>query len=464
MGTGCTYQEVGTFRHNSVIYDDEAAMNQAGYAPKKISKIIVYVNKLIVGLEVFYDGKSTGAKLGTNYDPATTTTHEYVLKDDEYLKEIHGKADENIRYLGFQTSKIHNETYGEFFGGNLFKCDEWQKYIKGFKIGVGENVHAIGCYFADKDFTPTPTSMPAPTPAPMPVPTPSPGGFAPAPAPAPMPVPTPSPGGFAPAPTPAPMPVPTPSPGGFAPAPIPVPTPAPAPAPTPAGFAPAPGASVGISVPGFPGVQPTTDVTQITTGMGSISISATTTGVPTPTPGIPTPVPVPTPAGTAIPVPVPVPVAVPALTQSNVGGKTHADTVAFDDYQTHNATFTTNANTRLAELRIIHNSTAVYGFEALYEVPGMPQISGGMHCGKDLDATCVNQAIALKAGEEITSISGKHGDIVDSLTIQTNLGSTYTFGGTGGASAYSLFIPAGKGVKALAGGTGGHLHNISAYY
>jgi hypothetical protein len=163
-----------------------------------------------------------------------------------------------------------------------------------------------------------------------------------------------------------------------------------------------------------------------------------------------------------VPVPTPAPV-IPTLTKSNVCGKVHADTVQFDDYTSNKDTFTSFSDARLSELRVIHNNKYIFGFEAIYEANGQ-SVSGGMHVGNEMDHTTVNQSVVLAYGETITSISGKHGNVIDSISITTSTGKIYKFGGSGGKFSYSVYIPAGKTVKAVAGGTGGHLHNFSVYY
>ncbi len=191
----------------------------------------------------------------------------------------------------------------------------------------------------------------------------------------------------------------------------------------------------------------------------------TSTSIPAPSPAgfpVPTPAPVPSPAGFPVPAPAPVPV-VPTFTQSNVAGKTHADTVQFNDYTTHKASLATAAPGRLAELRVVHDNDLVFGLEAIYESGGV-QFSGGQHVGNEMNHNTVNQSVPLSHGETITKISGKHGNVIDSINITTSLGKIYSFGGSGGSFNYSLFIPAGKSVAAISGGTGGHLHNLSVYY
>jgi hypothetical protein len=67
-------------------------------------------------------------------------------------------------------------------------------------------------------------------------------------------------------------------------------------------------------------------------------------------------------------------------------------------------------------------------------------------------------------GEYITQVTGRHGDIIDYLQIQTSTGQSYQFGGSGGQNQFNLNVPYGKQVVAFYGGLGGHLHNIGCYY
>jgi hypothetical protein len=144
-------------------------------------------------------------------------------------------------------------------------------------------------------------------------------------------------------------------------------------------------------------------------------------------------------------------------TQSNVAGRVHADTVAFNDYT---ANLSNKYNVRLSELRVIHDNKYVFGIEAVYDADSV-SVSGGMHVGNEMNHNVVNQSVVLSYGETITGISGQHGDVIDSITIKTSANKVYKFGGSGGKSAYALYVPAGKTVKGFAGGHGGHLHNIS---
>ncbi|CAI2376048.1 unnamed protein product [Moneuplotes crassus] len=148
----------------------------------------------------------------------------------------------------------------------------------------------------------------------------------------------------------------------------------------------------------------------------------------------------------------------PPITKSTTSGKTHADTVAFDDYESH---LKGKNNIEMTEIRVLHDGNLVFGVEGIYTADGL-QYTPGTHVGKELNTATVNQSISL-VGKHITGISGRHGDVMDNLTITLSDGTSYSFGGTGGF-AFSNFVPAGKKVVALGGGLGGHLHNIFCYY
>jgi hypothetical protein len=58
------------------------------------------------------------------------------------------------------------------------------------------------------------------------------------------------------------------------------------------------------------------------------------------------------------------------------------------------------------------------------------------------------------SGEFITGISGRYGDYVDSLTVQTNKPRTFTVGGSGGSASYTYTAPPGFQIAATVGRSG----------
>ena len=144
---------------------------------------------------------------------------------------------------------------------------------------------------------------------------------------------------------------------------------------------------------------------------------------------------------------------------SGKAGKTHGDTVHFDDYKDY---LEGKSNIRMTEIRVLHDNKMVFGVEGIYESNGHT-ISPGVHVGNEMNHATLNQSISLSGGKYITGISGRNGDVIDALTIHLSDGTQYNFGGTGG-SAFGNIVPAGKRVVGLGGGLGGHMHNIFCYY
>ncbi|CAI2375200.1 unnamed protein product [Moneuplotes crassus] len=146
------------------------------------------------------------------------------------------------------------------------------------------------------------------------------------------------------------------------------------------------------------------------------------------------------------------------VTKSHKAGKTHPDTSKFDDYESH---LKGKSNLEMTNINVLHDGNLVFGIEATYKADGV-EVKPGTHVGKEMTPTTVNQTIAL-GGYHVTGISGRHGDVMDNLTITLSNGMSYNFGGTGG-DPFENIVPAGKKVVALGGGLGGHMHNIFCYY
>ena len=85
------------------------------------------------------------------------------------------------------------------------------------------------------------------------------------------------------------------------------------------------------------------------------------------------------------------------------------------------------------------NRNVIVGIQVLYQdVTTGALVLGEQHGGAA--GADVKQAIfVLKAGEFITQISGRFGQFVDSLTVETNLGARYgRYGGLGGFEDYEF--------------------------
>lgn len=457
MGADFSYKEAGKHHADTIAYNDEDVLTSifGGNHPEHISQIRVWYSQYIVGFEAFYDGVSAGARMGSSH--AGVAYVDFVLSPGEYINEVHGRSGDVIDMLGFNTTFGRNQTFGTSPGGTPFSLSSPGKVVKGFRVGFGGHLHYVGAQFGYPAGAAAP-GFPAPTPV---APTPAYPGATPAYPAATPGYPAPTPGFPAPAPafpasTPG-FPAPTP---GF-PAPVPAPGAGGVPTYTPPGGAPTymPPGGTPTYIP--PGGTPT----YIPPG------GAMPTPIPAPVP-VPAPSPFPTPSpGGYVPAPTPAapgyPGAAPgypapvafAPTQTNVAGKNHPDSVAFNDYTSY---LQGRSTVRVSKVRVLHSHEYVYGFETIYEADGV-QVSGGSHIGREFPFGAQNAEVTLMPGETITSVSGRGGDFIDNITIQTSLGKVYTFGGPGG-SPFSLYVPAGKTIIAFGGSTGGHLHSLFCYY
>ncbi|MEJ2111627.1 MAG: jacalin-like lectin [Acidobacteriota bacterium] len=74
------------------------------------------------------------------------------------------------------------------------------------------------------------------------------------------------------------------------------------------------------------------------------------------------------------------------------------------------------------------------------------------------------QVFQLADNEYITGISGRHGEVIDSIKIHTNRRTSDTYGGRGGARNFNITIPNGKQAIGLTGRAGEYLDAIGLEY
>lgn len=112
---------------------------------------------------------------------------------------------------------------------------------------------------------------------------------------------------------------------------------------------------------------------------------------------------------------MPVPVAQPVVFPPSKGfasGKTHGDTASWDDYTGY---LSTKMSVEITQINVIYTHEFVYGLEVIYNADGT-SITCGSHVGKELPFGAVKSTLNLQAGEYLTSVGGKNGDIIDSLS------------------------------------------------
>jgi len=137
-------------------------------------------------------------------------------------------------------------------------------------------------------------------------------------------------------------------------------------------------------------------------------------------------------------------------------GKTHGDSQKFDDDKVLR---NYPPSHKIWKLRVFHDNNTIYGVQADYFVFGPNVVvQGERHVGNQWQNGS-EDVVELAADEYITELHGRHGDILDNFGFKTNKGRNFTFGGNGG-NQFEVQAPAGQHFGTLAGGLGGHVHNL----
>jgi hypothetical protein len=114
---------------------------------------------------------------------------------------------------------------------------------------------------------------------------------------------------------------------------------------------------------------------------------------------------------------------------------------------------------RLAEIRV-YAGDRVDAVQAVYVLDDGRTIEGPRHGG----GGGVVSVFRLDRGEVVTGLSGRHGDVIDSLRIHTNRRSSELFGGGGGSRDYRVEVPAGAEATGFAGRAGRYLDAVGLTY
>ena len=145
MGSSVSYQEHGKHHADTQSYKDEDQLASIGAHPKKINAIRVWADTFIVGMEVFYDGVSAGARYGT-HGTAGMVQQDFLLGETEYLSSVSGRSGDIIDQITFTTTAGRTQSFGGT-GGSAFTLKEDGKIIKGFTLGFGGHLHFVGVHF-----------------------------------------------------------------------------------------------------------------------------------------------------------------------------------------------------------------------------------------------------------------------------------------------------------------------------
>ena len=114
---------------------------------------------------------------------------------------------------------------------------------------------------------------------------------------------------------------------------------------------------------------------------------------------------------------------------------------------------------RIVEIRI-RSGERIDAVQAVYALPDGRRVEGPQHGGRGGKAS----VFQLDSDEYVTAISGRCGDQVDSLVIQTNKRTSQRFGGRGGRQDYRIEVPSGSLAAGFTGRAGEYIDAIGLTY
>lgn len=138
------------------------------------------------------------------------------------------------------------------------------------------------------------------------------------------------------------------------------------------------------------------------------------------------------------------------LTQSQIWGGRGGSPFADQD---------TPLGARISEIRI-RAAKMVDGIQVVYTLQDGRTLEGNQHGGRG-----GNQAVfRLDSDEYIVGISGRYGDVLDSISFITNKRTSPRFGGSGGERDYRIDLPSGNMAIGFCGRSGEYLDAIGLVY
>jgi hypothetical protein len=98
--------------------------------------------------------------------------------------------------------------------------------------------------------------------------------------------------------------------------------------------------------------------------------------------------------------------------------------------------------------------------QVMYALPDGRTSAGPRHGGRGGR----EYTFSLDGDEYITGISGRYGDLIDSIRIHTNKRTSPVFGGTGGSSDFRIDVPQGGQAIGFVGRSGARVDAIGLSY
>ncbi len=152
--------------------------------------------------------------------------------------------------------------------------------------------------------------------------------------------------------------------------------------------------------------------------------------------------------------------------RSSVHGNSHADTTTFDHYcEFVRGQIAAGSSVRMKRLEVWHQEF-VFGFITTLEA----KVSDGQivektftNMGSHHHGEYQKTVIELAEDEHIVRVTGRSGTILDRVEFQSDMGTSWTCGGSGGAE-FKLLAPEGKQLLCFGGGQNGHIHFLYGYF
>jgi hypothetical protein len=117
------------------------------------------------------------------------------------------------------------------------------------------------------------------------------------------------------------------------------------------------------------------------------------------------------------------------------------------------------AGARVSEIHVF-SGKAVDSVQMLYALPDGRTLTGARHGGPGGR----QNIFRLDPDEYIVGLSGRHGEYIDSLQIQTNKRTTPVYGGSGGSRNYRVDVPSGNYGIGFVGRSGDYVDAIGLTY
>ncbi len=132
-------------KQNFLAFGDLSAYGNIGL----ITGLHVLWNDSIIGLEIFFDNKSSGLVKGNFNGGIWDET--FNLSNGDFIIQIFGRASNVINCFGFKTAKGFTKVWGNPLLGNPFTFGLNGKYIKALNFGVNDFITYIEPVFGDVD-------------------------------------------------------------------------------------------------------------------------------------------------------------------------------------------------------------------------------------------------------------------------------------------------------------------------